>query len=226
MASPVIIAPSILAANYAEFGAEAARAEKGGGDWLHVDIMDGHFVKNISFGPAVTAALKKSTKLPLDVHLMIERPDLYLEAFVKAGSFRISVHVEAKHDVRETLRRIRESGCKAGIAFNPATPSSSVEPYLEEVDLVVCMTVVPGFGGQAFMPEALEKVRYLAQHPFRKKNGYHLEVDGGINRQTAIEAAKAGANAFVAGTSLFGAKDFAQEVSEMRKGVLEFLPKA
>jgi ribulose-phosphate 3-epimerase len=181
--------------------------------------MDGHFVPNISFGPGVTARLKQSTALPLDVHLMIERPDLYLEPFLKAGSSRLIVHVEAKHDVKETLKKIREANCCAGIALNPATPIARIEPYLEDVDLVLCMTVVPGFGGQKFMASVLEKIRWAADHPKRKKNDYYVEVDGGIDASTAQECAQAGANAFVAGTSLFGAKDFGAALSEMRRRV-------
>jgi ribulose-phosphate 3-epimerase len=215
--NPPVIAPSILASDYTRFGEESQRAEKAGADWLHVDIMDGHFVPNISFGPAVTAAFKKSTKLPLDVHLMIERPDLYLEAFVKAGSARIIVHVEAKHDVKETLKRIHESSISAGIAVNPATDIKTVEPFLKDVDLVLCMTVVPGFGGQKFMPEVLDKIRYISKHPARAENPFYVEVDGGIDNQTASECAKAGANAYVAGTSLFSKPDMKQAVSEMRK---------
>ncbi len=219
MASPVI-APSILAADYTSFGKEAKRAELAGGDWLHVDIMDGHFVPNISFGPAVTAALKRSTRLPLDVHLMIQRPDQYVDAFLIAGSYRITVHVEAEHDIKTTLRRIRKGGCRAGIALNPSTNCSLVEKYLEDVDLVLCMTVVPGFGGQKFMPEVLEKVSYLANHALRRKHKYYIEVDGGIDVESAIVSAKAGANAFVAGTSLFSAKNMRGAVSKMRKAIL------
>lgn len=218
MKSPVI-APSILAADYARFGEEAQRAERAGADWLHVDIMDGHFVPNISFGPAVTATLKKATQLPLDVHLMIERPDVYLEPFVKAGSARIIVHVEAQHDVKQTLKRIHESGVSAGIALNPATDIKTVEPYLRDVDLVLCMTVVPGFGGQKFMPEVLEKIRWIAKHPIRKENHFYIEVDGGIDHQTAGECAEAGANAYVAGTSLYSKADMKQAISDMRRAI-------
>ncbi|MBI4027608.1 MAG: ribulose-phosphate 3-epimerase [Verrucomicrobia bacterium] len=218
MASP-IIAPSILASDYARFGEEARRAEQAGGDWLHVDIMDGHFVPNITFGPEIAAALKRSTNLPLDVHLMIERPDLYVEKFVKAGASRITVHIEAHHPAQETIRQIRESGCLAGVALNPATGCSAIEHLLGEVDLVLCMTVVPGFGGQAFIPEVLEKVRHLARHPARQQRRYYIEVDGGIQVETAVACARAGADAFVAGTSLFGAKDISRAVADLRQAI-------
>jgi ribulose-phosphate 3-epimerase len=218
MTSPVI-APSILAADFTCFGKEALRAEKAGGDWLHVDIMDGHFVPNISFGPEATAAFKRSTKLPLDVHLMIENPDRYIQAFHKAGAHRITVHVEAKHEISLTLKSIRALGCSPGIALNPSTEVDLVEPYLAEVDLVLCMTVVPGFGGQKFMSEVLDKVHFFANHPIRRKHPYYIEVDGGINFETAQRCAEKGANVFVAGTSLFSSKNMASVVSEMRKKV-------
>ncbi|MCC7518137.1 MAG: ribulose-phosphate 3-epimerase [Verrucomicrobiae bacterium] len=219
----LILAPSILAADYARFGDEARRAERAGGDWLHVDIMDGHFVPNISFGPEVTAALKRSTQLPLDVHLMIIRPDLYLDRFIKAGAARITVHLEAVHDVAETLRRIRAAGLGAGLALNPKTPWAKAAPFLDRADLVLCMTVEPGFGGQTFMADVLEKVRALALHPARKTNPYRIEVDGGIDAKTATQSAAAGADTLVAGTSLFAAADMAAAVATMRRDAADAL---
>jgi len=223
MASAVI-APSILAGDYSRFGEEAKRAEQAGGDWLHVDVMDGHFVPNISFGPAVTAALRRSTGLPLDVHLMISRPDRYVNAFLEAGADRITVHIEAHHDMEKTLRQIRRARCKTGVAINPATDWARIEPYLGTVDLVLCMTVVPGFGGQSFMTSVLRKVRRLADHPVRKKNRYHLQVDGGIDAATAVVSAREGADAFVAGTSLFEARDMAKAITRMRKAIANAQP--
>ncbi|NUN92384.1 MAG: ribulose-phosphate 3-epimerase [Verrucomicrobiae bacterium] len=221
--TPPLLAPSILAADYSRFGEEALRAERAGGDWLHVDIMDGHFVPNISFGPEVTAALKRSTRLPLDVHLMIVRPDLYLDRFIKAGASRISVHVEASHEVAATLRRIREAGLGAGLALNPKTPMEKVEPFLAQADLVLCMTVEPGFGGQAFLHEVLDKVRAFALHPTRRNNPYRIEVDGGIDAATAGQSAEAGADTFVAGTSLFASHDMTRDLAAMRRCVEEGL---
>ena len=213
------ISPSILSADFRCLEDEIRRMESAGADMLHVDVMDGHFVPNITIGPVVVKFMRKATKLPLDVHLMIERPDQYLDAFQKAGSRRITVHVEARHPVRKTLRRIRAMGCRAGIALNPATDFRAVENFLCEVDLVLCMTVVPGFGGQKFMPSVLGKIRALARHPARRKQNYWIEVDGGINLQTAIACAEAGADVFVAGTSLFQARDMRRAIAEMRRAV-------
>lgn len=214
--SDIIIAPSLLAADFSRIMEETQRAISSGGDWIHLDVMDGHFVDNISFGPAIIKAIDDINDAFLDVHLMISRPDHYLDRFLDAGSDMITVHVEAEHDVSTTLKRIKDAGRQAGLALNPATPMSEVEPYLEQIDLLLCMTVVPGFGGQAFMQEVMPKVEQAAQWRSERDLQYHIEVDGGIDEQTAPFATTAGANVLVAGSSTFKAADMAAAIEAIR----------
>jgi ribulose-phosphate 3-epimerase len=214
----VIVAPSILAADFARLAEEVHRVEQAGADWIHCDIMDGHFVDNISFGPEIVAIVRKETKLPLDVHLMIQRPDHYAPRFVKAGANSITVHVEpeANHDVEKTLGAIRDAGCRAGLSLNPATPFEAVEPFLGKIDVLLVMTVHPGFGGQSFRPEMMNKVKRAAKWNNSHERRIDIEVDGGINAETAHLSIQNGANVLVAGTSIFHAKDYAKAIAVLR----------
>jgi ribulose-phosphate 3-epimerase len=198
---PLIIAPSILAADFAKLGEEVRAVDAAGADWIHVDIMDGHFVPNISFGPDVMKSVRGYTKKPLDVHLMIAPCDPYLEAFANAGADGITVHVEAGPHVHRSLQAIRALGKRAGVTLNPGTPVESIEPVIDLVDLVLIMSVNPGFGGQKFIPGALEKLRKV--RALAGGRPIDIEVDGGVTPENTADVARAGANAFVAGSSVF-----------------------
>jgi ribulose-phosphate 3-epimerase len=211
-----LIAPSILSADFSRLGDEIEAVERGGADWIHVDVMDGHFVPNITIGPAVVEAVKRSTKLPLDVHLMIENPDQFLEDFAKAGSDFLTVQVEASTHLHRTVQAIKALGVKAAVALNPATPVSALELILEDVDMVLVMSVNPGFGGQGFISQALQKIRDLKPMIASKNPNVLIEVDGGINHKTIASVAKAGADVFVAGSAIFGSSDYGKTIREFR----------
>jgi len=214
-----LIAPSILSADFSRLGEEVKNVIAAGADWVHVDVMDGHFVPNITIGPLVVQALAKlKLSIPLDVHLMIEEPERYITDFAKAGANYLTLHVEACRHLHRNLQQIRAAGVKAGVVLNPHTPVDSLRHVLNEVDLVLLMSVNPGFGGQAFIPEVLEKCRELTAMRRRGNHSFLIEVDGGVNDKTAAELIKAGADVLVAGSYVFGSADYGEAIRSLKGG--------
>lgn len=211
-----LLAPSILSADLSNLAKQINLVETSGADWIHCDIMDGHFVPNITFGPVVVKAVKRSTKLPIDVHLMIENPDNYLEDFRNAGADIISVHFEEVVHLNRTVNRIKELGAKAGVVINPSTPVSSLKDIAEYIDLLLIMTVNPGFGGQSFISNSERRIREAVELRKSLKANFLIEVDGGINKNTIQSVAKAGADVFVAGSSIFHADDISASTTELK----------
>jgi len=214
---PLRIAPSILSADFARLAEEVARVEAAGADWLHVDVMDGHFVPNLTVGPPIVEALRKATKLPLDVHLMMTNPDQFIPEFAEAGADYVTVHVEACAHLHRTIQSIKERGVKAGVTLNPATSLATVEEILGEADLLLIMSVNPGFGGQQFIPSVLDKIARARQLIDRTGSGAVLEVDGGVKVENAGRIVQAGADVLVSGSAIFGSSDYGAVIGALRQ---------
>jgi ribulose-phosphate 3-epimerase len=214
-----LIAPSILSADFSKLGDQIKSVEDAGADWIHVDVMDGHFVPNITMGPMIVEAVRNVTSLPIDVHLMIENPERYIQDFATAGATMISVQVEACVHLNRTIQLIKESGAQAGIVLNPSTPLSSIEWTLEYVDFVLLMSVNPGFGGQAFIPNTLQKIRDLRKMIQDRGLSTLIEIDGGVNEETIAEISAAGADVFVAGSAIFGRKDYKKAIDSFKSKI-------
>ncbi len=214
-----LIAPSILSSDFARLGEEVRAVERAGADYIHVDVMDGHFVPNITIGPCVVKGVKKATGLPLDVHLMINNPDMYINDFAKAGADIITVHAEAVNHLHRSLQIIRDTGCKTSVSLNPATPLDAIEYVLEDLDMVLIMSVNPGFGGQKFIRGVLPKIEKLKKMIVEKGLDINIEVDGGVNSKTIGDVSAAGANVFVAGSAVFNTEDYAEAIRVLREGI-------
>jgi ribulose-phosphate 3-epimerase len=214
-----LIAPSILSADFAKLGDEIKAVEAAGADWIHADVMDGHFVPNITIGPLVVEAVKRVTALPVDVHLMIENPDNYIAAFAAAGASYISVQVETCSHLNRTVQLIKDCGAQAGVVLNPSTTVASLEWILEYVDYILIMSVNPGFGGQAFIPNSINKIKALRNHIQERGLSVLIEVDGGVNEKTIAQVAAAGADVFVAGSAIFGSKDYQTTIQSLRQKI-------
>jgi ribulose-phosphate 3-epimerase len=214
-----VIAPSILSADFSRLGNEIKAVETAGADWIHVDVMDGHFVPNITIGPLIVEAVRRVTALPIDVHLMIENPDNYIPAFAEAGASLISVQIEACIHLNRSVQLIRECGARPGVVLNPSTPVQTLEWIIEDVDFVLTMSVNPGFGGQVFIKNSLDKVRTLCQLIQRKNLKTLIEIDGGVNEKTIAGIAAAGVDAFVAGSAIFGSRDYQATINAFREKI-------